>query len=68
MRKLDIGPGVWKDLGIAYEILSRREGRYDPRIAVAYEKFVEQADADDPDLPAVRKILEQTRAAGARAR
>ena len=68
MRKLDIGPGVWKDLGTAYGILSRGEGRYDPRLAVAYEKFVEQADADDPDLPAVRKILEQTRAAGARAR
>jgi hypothetical protein len=68
MRKLDIGPGVWKDLGIAYEILSRIDGRYDPRIAVAYEKFIEQADADDPDLPTVRKILEQERAAGAAAR
>jgi|GEM_PF-1044637 hypothetical protein len=63
LRKLALGPGVWKDLAITYEILSRIDGRDDPRIAVAYERFVEQAAADDPDLPTARKILEQTRAA-----
>jgi hypothetical protein len=67
-RKLDLGPGLWKDLGIAYQIRARSDGRHDPRIAVAYEKFVEQAAADDPDLPTARKILEQTRAARAPAR
>ncbi len=68
MRKLDLGPGVWKDLGIAYEILSRIDGRYDPRIAVAYEEFIEQAAADDPDLATARKILQQTGTVGARSR
>jgi len=68
LRKLDLGPGVWKDLGIAYQILSRAEGRYGPRIAVAYAKFVERAAADDPDLPTARRILEQAHAAGAAAR
>ena len=68
MRKLDIGPGVWKDLAIAYEMLARSDGKYDPRIAVAYQRFIEQADADDPDLPMVGRILGQMRAAGAAAR
>ena len=68
MRKLDIGPGVWKDLAIAYEMLARSDGKYDPRIAVAYQRFIEQADADDPDLPTVSRILGQMRAAGAAAR
>jgi hypothetical protein len=65
MRRLELGPGLWKDLSMAYEILARIDGRHDPRIAVAYEKFVEQAAADDPDLPMARKILELMRAAAA---
>ncbi|MGA7741087.1 MAG: DUF2723 domain-containing protein [Polyangia bacterium] len=63
MRKLDIGPAVWKDLGTAYQIVARADGRYDPRVAVAYGKFIERADAGDPDLPAARAIVEQTRPA-----
>jgi hypothetical protein len=62
-RKFDVGPGVWKDLGVAYEMLARGEGRYDPRMAVAYQRFVEQAASGDPDLPIVRRILEQIRQA-----
>ena len=62
-HKLDVGPAVWKDLGIVYEILARRDGAYYPRIAVAYDRFVERADPGDPDVPAARDYLEQTRAA-----
>ena len=63
LRKLDVGPGVWKDLGTAYQIVARGDGRYDPRAAVAYGKFIERADARDPDLPTARNIVEQARAA-----
>ena len=63
MRKLEIGPAVWKDLGTAYQIVARGDGRYDPRAAVAYGKFIERADARDPDLPTARNIVEQARAA-----
>ena len=63
VRKLDTGPAVWRDLGIAYQILSRRDNQYAPRISVAYQRFIERAAADDPELPAVRQILEQARAA-----
>jgi hypothetical protein len=59
VSKFDLGPAVWKDLGIVYEILSHTDGKYYPSIAVAYEKFVEQADPKDPDLPAARNYLEQ---------
>jgi len=59
--KLDVGPGLWKDLGIVYEILSRTDTTYYPRIAIAYERFVERADPGDPDVPAARSYLEQTR-------
>jgi hypothetical protein len=63
LRKLDLGPEVWKNLGIAYQILSRVDRRYAPRIAGAYQRFIEQADAGDPDLPAARRVLEEMRAA-----
>ena len=61
MRQLYIGPTVWKDLGIGYEILSRADPSYAPRVALAYEKFVERAAPDDVDLPAARGYLEQHR-------
>ena len=61
MRQLYIGPTVWKDLGIGYEILSRTDPAYTPRVALAYEKFVEHAASDDKDLPAVRQYLDQHR-------
>jgi hypothetical protein len=59
--RFDVGPGVWKDLGIVYEILSHTDRRYLPRIGIAYEKFLNRADADDPDLPAALKYLQQSR-------
>ncbi len=59
LRQLAIGPSVWKDLGIGYEVLSRTNPSYTPRVALAFEKFVERADADDADLPAARKYVEE---------
>jgi len=63
IRQLTISPAVWKDLGIGYEILSHADPAYTPRVALAYEKFVENAVPDDTDLPAVRRYLEQHRRA-----
>jgi hypothetical protein len=62
-RKFELGPSVWKDLGMAYQFLSRVDDTYVPRFAVACERFVQRAHADDPDLPAARKYLNETRAA-----
>ncbi len=62
LRQIYLGPNVWKDLGIGYEILSRTDPAYTPKVAVAYEKFVERASADDADLAAARKYVEQRRA------
>jgi hypothetical protein len=59
LRPLPIGPTVWKDLGIGYDILSRSDASYVPRIAIAFGKFVERADPDDVDLPPVRQYVEQ---------
>jgi hypothetical protein len=63
MRRLHLGPMVWKNLGVAYQILSRSDGVYVSRFTVACESFVALAAADDPDLPAARKYLDETRAA-----
>ena len=62
VRKLEVGPELWKALGIVYEVLARFDGTYYPRIAVAYERFIERAEPDDPDLPAARNYLDQIRA------
>jgi hypothetical protein len=59
--KLDLGPGLWKDLGIVYEIFARTDKKYFPRIAVAYERFIERAEPGDPDVPAARDYLQRTR-------
>jgi hypothetical protein len=60
-RRLDVGPAVWKDLGIIYEILSHADRSYTPLIAKAYEKFLNRAEADDPDPPAALKYLQEIR-------
>jgi len=65
MRELYLAPNVWKDLGIGYEILSRVDAAYAPKVALAYEKFVERAAPDDTDLPAARQYVEQHRPAKA---
>jgi hypothetical protein len=62
LRRLDTGPALWKDLGIAYDVLARIDGQDAARVVVAYQRFVEQAAADDPDLPRVRRILEEASA------
>ena len=59
MRQLYLGPTVWKDLGIGYEILSHTDAAYLPKVALAYERFVERATPDDTDLPAARQYVEQ---------
>jgi hypothetical protein len=59
--KLDMGPALWKDLGIVYEIFARTDKKYFPRIAVAYEGFIERAEPGDPDVPAARNYLQQIR-------
>ncbi len=61
MRQIYLGPNVWKDLGIGYEILSHTDRAYTPKVALAYEKFVERASSDDADLPAAREYVEQHR-------
>jgi hypothetical protein len=61
LRPLAIAGAVMKDLGIGYEILSHADPAYTPRIAIAYEKFVERADAGDKDLPVARQYVEQHR-------
>jgi hypothetical protein len=61
MRRLAIGPGVFKDLGIGYEILSHVDPTFAPRVAIAYEKFVERADPSDADTAAARRYVEQHR-------
>jgi hypothetical protein len=62
-RSLFLSANVWKDLGIASEILSRVDPAHTPRIAIAFEKFVERAAPDDPDLPKARAYVEAHRAA-----
>jgi hypothetical protein len=61
MRALYLGPTIWKDLGIGYEILARTFPAYAPKVALAFEKFVERADPDDKDVPAARQYVEQHR-------
>jgi hypothetical protein len=63
LPQLYLGPTMWKDLGIGYEILARTEAAYAPRVALAYEKFVERAEPDDKDVPAARQYVEQHRPA-----
>jgi hypothetical protein len=57
LAKLPLGPTIWKDLGIGYEILSHVDAAFLPKVTIAYEKFVERAPADDPDLSNVRRYV-----------
>jgi len=67
IRKFELGPMVWKNLGMAYQFLSHSDDMYAPRFAVACARFVAGADANDPDLPAARQYLDEMRAARRRA-
>jgi hypothetical protein len=61
LPEMIIGPIAWRDLGVCYEILSRFDAAYLPRVTLAVERFVEHAPPDNPDLPAARKFLETHR-------
>ena len=61
MRQLFVGPTVFRDLGIGYEILSKVDRRFLPKVAISFEKFAERADAKDVDAAAARKYVEQHR-------
>jgi hypothetical protein len=58
MPKVQLGASVWKDLGIACEILSKTDASFAPRIALAYEQFVAEAGPDDADLPKARAYVQ----------
>jgi hypothetical protein len=59
---IKLGPVIWKDMGIGYEILSKTDASFLSKVAIAYEKYVELAAADDPDLPIVRRYVAEHRA------
>jgi hypothetical protein len=58
VHKMEPSANVWKDLGIGYEILSKIDASYLPKVLIAYEKFVERAPANDADLPVARKYVD----------
>ncbi len=59
VRQLPTSSELWKNLGLAYQALSVVDEGYVARFAVTCHRFVERADASDPDLPAARKYLER---------
>lgn len=61
LPKIPLGSTIWKDLGIGYEILSHVDAAFLPKVIIAYEKFVERAPADDPDLANVRRYVAEHR-------
>jgi hypothetical protein len=61
LPELALSPNIWKDMGIGYEILSKTDASMVPKVATAYEKFVEVASADDADLPAARRYVTEHR-------
>jgi hypothetical protein len=61
LPELALSPNIWKDMGIGYEILSKTDASMVPKVATAYEKFVEVAPADDADLAAARRYVTEHR-------
>jgi hypothetical protein len=62
IRWSETDSGVWKNLGLVYQVLSRADGSYASRFGVACKRFVARADRNDPDLPAAREYLRKMRA------
>lgn len=58
LPQMIVGAPAWRDLGVCYEILARRDTSYVPRVRKAVERFIENAPPDNPDLAAARKYLE----------
>jgi hypothetical protein len=61
MGKLDTSPELWKNLGLAYQALSHINTTYTRPFAIACARFVNRASPNDPDLPAARQFLNETR-------
>jgi len=59
---LDLHSTIFKDLGIGYEILSRIDPAFALRTVKAWELFVANAPASDPDLPAAQAYVQRARA------
>jgi hypothetical protein len=60
-NRFAIGAGAWRDLGVCYEILARKDPAYTARVAVAVQRFMENAPPDDPGVAAAKKYLEMYR-------
>jgi hypothetical protein len=60
-HKIETSAGLWKNLGLAYQILSDTDSAYAARFTIACKRFVGKANADDPDLPAARQYLRGSR-------
>ncbi len=58
LAELDVASSLWRNLGICYELVSREDPTYLPRVGAAIAKFAERASPDDPDLPAARKYID----------
>jgi hypothetical protein len=59
MPKLVTSAALWKDLGIGYEILSHHDRSFTPRVAYAYQRFIERAPPDDKDIEAARGYVQR---------
>jgi hypothetical protein len=55
---LEVHSTLFKNLGIGYEILSKYDPSYTPRVAKAWQLFVNSAPPTDPDLPTARAYLQ----------
>ena len=58
VRKIPISPIVFKGLAMSYEIVSRTDTTFLPKVAAALRDFLLVADARDKDVPAARAYIQ----------
>ncbi len=52
-------PLVYRNLGLAYAQLWRRDGAYEPLMRRAWERYLVTGDSLDPQMAAIRNVLRQ---------
>lgn len=54
----ETGPGVWRNLGVAYQQLSRFNVQYQSKMVHAWQQYLNSNPQNDPQLPSIRQAVE----------
>ena len=55
--------GVFRNLGVAYQILAKKEPEHYAKMVAAWRRYLKFNPADDPQMPSIQQVVQSAAAA-----